>query len=539
MVGIWHLACQTYALNLIDSHSGQNRAPQLFSSPKSFRVAKSTPSSAKSLAKLSPISKWLSKPPLLSKSALVLAPLLLLPYTQGAQALTAQTSRVIEGSAPYLTFDGGQTKATNTDTFLAIELPDGRRITPSTNTSSRTNPIMLINGRTFNDIHMVIPSGAASTSLSSLISQGKWGDDDGDGQGAGGVTASGSMSLTIKDINSTAVSRSDTLSICNAPYAVTLSSTGGNLVTQYGVPNSSTFSGGRATYYIMPSQPEICSVRPNLLYGGTTGIDSRDNPRHAGPANIWNPSKGFLVQSTSSSSYGRNFPTTGADGLYFDLDMGGVDGSQLRWTVNTSGSITATVSWTRPLTGRFTTPNGSSSEADRWITDKSKYVTRVTLHGPEARSQWNDNNPSQITVPSLPQTFELVGRDSNGHEVKYGFVLKQWFVNRGDRRASVLDQTTWCNNLGYRLSAVRDLSNATWGWWVNAIPTSSGNYYKRNIGAGLFTEWGYMRDYVGAGFEKLYSYWTPESNGGNYAVDSENGYGRIEQYNSYVACTTP
>ncbi|MWN32971.1 MULTISPECIES: hypothetical protein, partial [unclassified Gilliamella] len=93
--------CQTYALNFIDSHSGQNRAPQLFSSPKSFCVAKSTPSSRSLLAmssagsstassvtssaifsaKLPPISKWLSKPPLLSKSALVLAPLLLLSYT--------------------------------------------------------------------------------------------------------------------------------------------------------------------------------------------------------------------------------------------------------------------------------------------------------------------------------------------------------------------------------------------------------------------------------------------------------------------------
>ncbi|MWN32974.1 MULTISPECIES: hypothetical protein, partial [unclassified Gilliamella] len=88
--------------NLIDSHSGQNRAPQLFSSPKSFRVAKSTSSSRS----LPPISKWLFKPPLLfkpsllSKSALFLAPLLLLSYTQDTEALSVYTSRAIEGSAP-------------------------------------------------------------------------------------------------------------------------------------------------------------------------------------------------------------------------------------------------------------------------------------------------------------------------------------------------------------------------------------------------------------------------------------------------------
>ncbi|WP_167349281.1 hypothetical protein, partial [Gilliamella bombicola] len=83
---------------------------------------------------------------------MVFATLLLLPYSQSSLALTAYTSRVIQGSAPYLTFDGGRTKATTTDTLLAIELPDGRTITPSTNTSSSTNPIRLVNGSTFNDI---------------------------------------------------------------------------------------------------------------------------------------------------------------------------------------------------------------------------------------------------------------------------------------------------------------------------------------------------------------------------------------------------
>ncbi|MWN32966.1 MULTISPECIES: hypothetical protein, partial [unclassified Gilliamella] len=138
-------------------------------------------------------------------------------------------------------------------------------------------------------------------------------------------------------------------------------------------------------------------------------------------ANIWNPSKGFLVQSTSPSSYDRNFPTTGLDGLYFDLDIGGIDGSQLSWTVNTSGSIRATVSWTRPRSGTFTNPRENTVQADEWIRDKSKNVARVTLHGPRASSsQISSSRPSSLTRPSLPQTFELVGRGSNGNEVRYG-----------------------------------------------------------------------------------------------------------------------
>ncbi|WP_141671318.1 hypothetical protein [Gilliamella sp. Gris1-4] len=454
-------------------------------------------------------------------------------YTQGTEALTVNTANTIHGSAPYLTFDGGRTKATDTDTFLAIELPDGRRITQSTNTSSVTNPIMLPSGNyTFNDIHTVLPSGATSISLNSLISQGKWGDDDGDGQGTNGVTATGSISLVIKDKDGTTVSRGDTLNLCKAPYKVTLDSTGGSLTTQYGVPNSSRFYGGTAVYYITTSQPGICSVRPNLFYG----TDS-----YAGPANIWSPTKGFLVQSTNPSSYDRNFPTTGSDGLYFDLEIpAGIDASQLRWTVKTSGSIRATVT--------------SVAANDGWIpgVDRRKVVARVTLSGPRANSnKISSSSPGRITRPVLPQTFELVGRDRSGNGVRYGFKLRQWFVNRDNQFKSYSDQTAWCRSLGYRMPRVSDLTNAkcgvdnTWFPCVNGIdgaaPSSSGNWHQRHIGAGFFTEWGYMDKYAGAGF--VYGgYWTSDAAGSNqFAVHS--GYGVVHNHSAYTdvlaVCTAP
>ncbi|SCC33311.1 hypothetical protein GA0061081_12024, partial [Gilliamella bombicola] len=252
---------------------------------------------------------------------------------------------------------------------------------------------------------MVIPSGSTSTSLNSLIRQGKWGDDDGDGQGANGVTASGDIWVVIYNKDGRTVSRGETLSKCRAPYKVTLVSTGGYLQTQYGVPNRTSFSGATVDYYIKPDSSGSCyfasSARPGLSYG--TGSS-------AGPANIWDPNKGFLTQSTDSSSYDRNFPTTGADGLHFDLEMpAGVDGSRFTWSPVTRDGITATVNWESNLAR-----------------------TRVTLHGPRSnRAQMRSGNPSPLDVPSLPQRFELVGRDSRGNEVRYGFVLKQWFVNRG------------------------------------------------------------------------------------------------------------
>ena len=389
---------------------------------------------------------------------------------------------------------------------------------------------------TFNDIHTVLPSGATSISLNSLISQGKWGDDDGDGQGTNGVTASGSISLTIKDKDGTTVNRSDTLSICNAPYKVTLDSTGGSLTTRYGVPNSNTFSGGSATYYIKPDSSGSCYfvqwVRPNL-YNGTDG--------YAGPANIWNPNKGFLTQSTNPSFYDRNFPTTGSDGLYFDLEIPtGIDGSQLTWSPVTHSGITATVRWTRPLTGRFTSPDGRTIQADEWIRDKSKNVARVTLTGPRASSsQIGSNYPSSLARPVLPQTFELVGRDSSGNEVRYGFVLRQWFVHRAGESKLYEDQLAWCRSLGYRMPRIRDLTNSNYNN-LGATPSSSDNYYMRYIGAGFFTEWGSINRYANVGFVNGY-YWTSDATVSyRFGVDSTgNIYGVGSRHGDYAVCTAP
>ncbi|MCO6553443.1 MAG: hypothetical protein J6572_00355 [Gilliamella sp.] len=479
-------------------------------------------------------------------------PLLLLPYSLESQALSATTSERIHGTAPYLTFDGGVTKVTKTEDLLGIKLSDGRTFTLQNNSSSPTAPIKLPNvGDTLADIEMIVPPSSDSININDLVTQGKWRDDDGDGQGASGVTALGSISLAITDKDGNTINRSDALDICNAPYKVTLSSTGGSLTTQYGLPDSSTFSGGTAEYYITPSQPVICSVRPNLLYGGTTltGL-FWDDPRYAGPSNIWSSTKGFLVQSTNPSSYDRNFPTTGSDGLYFDLDIAGVDASQLSWTVDTNGSIRATVSWTRPLTERLD-PGGNTVQADIWIRDKSKNVTRVTLNGPKADStQINSDNPSPLTRPSLPQTFELVGRDSNGHEVRYGFVLRQWFVNREYKQDSALNQTAWCNSLGYRMPKVRDLTNAVCSGWdsgifcqgaVGATPSSGNNAYQRRIGAGFFTEWGYMYGYADAGFSYA-NYWTSDATFNQFNVYSySGGVGSAvgDSFRTLAACTTP
>ncbi|OTQ77222.1 hypothetical protein [Gilliamella apis] len=418
-------------------------------------------------------------------------------------ALTAKTTNIIQGSAPYLTFDGGRTRVTNTAALLGISLSDGRRFTPTTNNSER-NPIVLpVVGQSFADIGMLVPRNTISIGLSSLIGApyNYWDDDDGDGQGDNGVTATGSLWVSIVDKNNQAVSRNEVLTICKAPYQLTLSYGSGRLKTRYGVPNESRFTEGNATYYIKPKgTAAICFARPNLQYGGGD---------FAGPANIWNRDKGFLTKSFTPSSYGLNFPTTGANNLYFDLEIVG-NNQALSWAPVSHGGITAT------------------------MTNSTSTRVRVTLTGPVAtQSQWQSENPGRIDKPSLPQVFELVGRDSHGNAVvKYGFKLQKWFVNRGKGRYDYSSISSWCNNIGYRLPEVKDLTNATcrtgglWatGAWgcqgkaelVGAKPSSPVNGYMRHIGAGFLSEWGHMAYYTGANFNSHYYLTSDKTNDSKY-----------------------
>ena len=463
-------------------------------------------------------SKFLNLAFLSRPMVLVLTVVVLLSISFANHALTAQTTNIIYGNAPYLTFDGGRTRVKNTEALLGISLSDGRTFTPTTNNSSSTNPIVLpVAGQSFADIDMLVPTDTNSIALNLLIGEpyNYWGDDDGDGQDPDGITATGSLNLSIIDRFNNPVTRNTVLTICNGPYKVKLASTNGTLSTRYGVPKGSDFNASNATYYINPkAPPEVCFAKPNLQYGTLLG---RSDFR--GPATMWNEKMGFITQSKNPSSYDLNFPTTGAHNLYFDLDIGG-NYRELSWQPVSHGGITAT------------------------MTEATNKSVRVSLTGPFAKDeQLGSSNPSSLGTilnPTLPQTFELVGRDSQSGEevVKYGFKLKQWFVNRGLKSYTNESVSSWCSDIGYRMPKVKDLTNAICAGAnsgsngnickgvVGAIPSSTGNHYQRRIGAGFFSEWGDLRGNTDAGFN--YGYWTSDpgrdSNYNNFVVFAYAGY---------------
>ncbi|WP_176701567.1 hypothetical protein, partial [Gilliamella sp. Bim1-2] len=257
--------------------------------------------------------------------------------------------------------------------------------------------------------------------------------------------------------------------------------------------------------------------------------------RHAGSFEWWDPDKGYKVLANDEGAYKNNFPTMGADGLYFDiLDPPVQDLSQLTWSPVEYDGIKVTAHWTRP------------DQRDNWIKDKRQFALRVWLNGPRARDY---SNPGEIHKPNLPHTFVLEGKDASGRVmVKYGFELRQWFVHRGGGDRGLRDHTAWCKSFGYRLVRARDLTNAISEAPEVAKPYSPWvKYYQRRIGGGFFSEWGHLVDYADVGFgtghHYEYCYWTSDYNYEHNVVTCQHtGRSFLDGYENWGylgLCVTP
>ena len=172
----------------------------------------------------------------------------------------------------------------------------------------------------------------------------------------------------------------------------------------------------------------------------------------------------------------------------------------MSWDPVSHGDITATMTYDDTLP----TPTGT---------------VRVTLTGPTASSlqiKSSDKSGNIEKLTPLPQVFELVGKgkdsDNSDIVVKYGFELKQWFINRGNNTGNYSQALQWCKSIGYRMVKVKDLTNASCNKYhikdcslaVDETPSSPEVHYQRRIGAGLSAEWGRMHYYADAGFIPYY-----------------------------------
>ncbi|MWP47986.1 hypothetical protein [Gilliamella sp. Pas-s27] len=208
---------------------------------------------------------------------------------------------------------------------------------------------------------------------------------------------------------------------------------------------------------------------------------------------------GFLPQN----DYLRNFPSTGANNLYFYLVTDGIDNSlnTTNWTVRTSNiddsspsAITATVT-------KSIAPGIAGFKAYN-----NKNMVLVTLKGPDSSAKTR----TQATAPTanLPVDIELTVTTKQKVKLSYKFRINKWFVNRGSIVAALREQREWCDKLGdYKLAEARDLSNAR---LLNFIESGRNtfNFYKRSVGEGFLSEWGSLSHYSGAKFYNATYVWT-------------------------------
>ncbi|OCG68540.1 hypothetical protein A9G41_08245 [Gilliamella sp. Nev5-1] len=394
----------------------------------------------------------------------------------------AKTAKAIQGSAPYLTFDGGQTQSWDTDRFLNIELPDGKVLTPKNNPSSKANPISLPrDGIKLSDIKTLIPSGQSAISMTDLLNNnGFWADKDGDGD----ITATGNLTITGRDANGTEIGLDDTFQDCNAPYSITMQSDYSILSTAYGEPNSTPIGANSATYYLNPPKGACTySVKPSL-YLSNSHKGNWGGSNYSGPPSEWDDAKGFKRQDLNNPA--SNFPTMGAYGLFFTMDMVDSLGSEM-----TFDKSPATSGIDLNITG-----NGS--------------IAKIRLVGPK------EGASAAEAATAVPTTFILYSDKAKTNKV-YSFTIKKWFIvrkNDNDISHSYAQAEQYCNQLGYQIPTVDQLTNANSHYWNQGL-AGQGNNYQRRIGGGLFSEWGETHDsaninvgYPGSNFASHRAYWT-------------------------------
>ncbi|NUF49699.1 hypothetical protein [Gilliamella sp. ESL0250] len=439
-----------------------------------------------------------------------------------AIALSATTTNIIQGSAPYLSMDGGVTKAMSDEGLLGIKFPDGSLyIAPGANTdlypnakidnSSFNTPITLPSeAKTFADIQTLVPlvgnSHYPRIELNNLIAEpyNYWGDTDGDGN----ASATGSLTVAWKNADNKDITAeikanpNKLLTACDVPYQLTITATKGNLSTEYGVPQTSTFNDISHTYYLgaKTDKPAACYASPNILYSGGIRHDDRMN----GPN--WVSFVGFKVNDADKPS--DNFPTTGADNLHFFLILSGITAEQIiaanGATVSAESGHGVTLSLSADKVNWE--PRWAGADEERWNARPIDVRSglKIKLKGPTLDSKDKRFSPS---------VFKLYA-DSSHTKLLYSFKIERWYINNPiilknghlEYNPMTYEQAIqFCQGLGshYRLPDVNDYTNSNDPGigWTGGLPELGDFYaYQRRLSfkrgnrwiGGLFNEWGRM-----------------------------------------------
>ncbi|MCX8675185.1 hypothetical protein J3U16_07765 [Gilliamella sp. B3023] len=399
-------------------------------------------------------------------------------------ALSNKTSNIIHGTPPYLTFDNGQTKSTDTKALSWVSyIENGREVKhnrpPVDNDNNPLSIALPTNLATFADIKTIVPvdtpiDGDKIQSIDFIkLLQAPYNygrDDDGDVINSG----TGKIQMTIVGSTGKNVARTDAIDKCLAPYNIKLKIENSSIQTQYGVPNTAQFSDLDDNYILTVGSSTIytCFVQPNTL------------TQNNGVSGQWDSDKSaFLVQNVNDPE--SNFPATGANDLSFRLIIAGLTSyRQLSYSKS---------------------PNNSNVDLE--FSAKDDGVPVVKLKGP------NSNSPS-YKMSFVPTQFTIYADQAKTMPI-YRFKLRHWFIPQADSDGLNMVENNYnnaenyCASLpNYRLPIVSDLTNGNIpGWWEGGYP-GNGQKKIRQINGGLSSEWGSLKNRGYGSAWTPFAFWT-------------------------------
>lgn len=419
-------------------------------------------------------------------------------FKPGHASLSLSTRETVVGSAPYLTLDNGKTKITEASDLLRFSFKDDKGITytlnKSTNTTTAKKPFALpySSVKTFADLDfpMLSDLDISQKDFNGYEYRFKFNDprfndyfhdDDGDEI----ILKEGTILLRFYKASIKAPTKSldisDKLNPCEEFYRIVIGVNDHRLYTQYGSPRFGPYFGESDTFYVRSEllEPFACWATPNL--------PDLFSEEMKGPSSQWVDDKGFLLQDVNEPA--KNFPTVGAHGLFFDLTI--------------AGALSKDVSYTKQ-------PSDSNISLDLSLKENEKENNfkklNVKLVGPK-------DGVSKTNASVKPTTFIIYA----GTEKKvpiYSFTISKWFILKPGLGEGYESSEAYCNNIGYQIPSISDLTNAN-GWkWDGGLP-GQGRYYQRRIGGGLLPEWGeilqnYYQNIPIIIKTKYYVYWARE-----------------------------
>ncbi|HEQ3521870.1 TPA: hypothetical protein VGS91_004879 [Citrobacter freundii] len=161
------------------------------------------------------------------------------------------------------------------------------------------------------------------------------------------------------------------------------------------------------------------------------------------------------------------FPTTGFKGAAFTLELSNASATDYDWKADAS-----------------------------WVSVSAGVVSFT-----------GTGTKDKVTITATPK--------SGGTAITYSFTLSSWYINDGSAVLRWSDSAAYCSaQSGYSQPTVQQLSGSA-GY----------NNGSRGTLGGLWSEWGRLTTYAGAGFSD-YGYWSSEqkSSGYHYFVNLYNGF---------------